>query len=70
MEDEPLTPEEREDHGLDPEPQDGPGDLDDLPESDFEGYATDDVEVDVVDAGGVDGSELDSTVDSGGPEDE
>lgn len=35
----------REEQGLDPEPQDGPGDLEDLPEEDFDSYAEDDVEV-------------------------
>lgn len=35
----------REDQGLDPEPQDGPGDVENLPEEDFDSYAEDDVEV-------------------------
>lgn len=35
----------REEQGLDPEPQDGPGDLDNIPEEDFESYEADDAEV-------------------------
>lgn len=49
MEETELTPEEREAIGLDPEPQDGPGDLDALPEEDFVSYASEDAEVHVSD---------------------